>query len=496
MSSQKLRILSVASEISPFSMSGGLAQITRSLPLALHDLGHKVSIITPLYRHIDKKKYRLQPLFQNVPLKIDDESQTNIHYWQGSLEGKIPVYFVEHSRSFSHYKRLYGSKYDNERFWIFNLAAIKLPLLLKKAPHLIHCHDWQTGLLPYFLNTRFKKYTLFKKTATLFTIHNLVFQLGENWWEVPPERKDDGRRALPNHRDHERVRAINFAKRAIINATLVNAVSEQYAKEILTKNFGENLHHILKHKANDERLFGIVNGIDEEEYNPATDPGLYRNYSIDNLEDKLYNKIRLQRLHQLPQNKNIPLIGMVTRLTEQKGIDLLMDILPYLMKLDLQLVIFGGGHKIYEREFRSLHKKYPKKIGIQLKFQQKDSTKVFAGSDMFLVPSRFEPCGITQLESMRYGSIPIVREVGGLVDTVTDYNPRTHHGNGFVFSSYNPLDLLTAIVRALESYKHVEGWGALVRRAMQRSHSWEIPAQKYLLLYRKALRQHKQDFSS
>lgn len=494
--SHPLRIVSIASEVAPYSISGGLAQITHALSHAIFHAGHHISVITPLYKSIDTKKYHLAPLFMNIPLRLDDESTTTVHFWKGMHHDDLPIYFVEHATSFRLHQRLYGSKYDNERFWLFNLAAIKLLLLLKEPVHLIHCHDWHAGLVPYFIKTRFKHYTLLKRTATLFTIHNLAFQMGGDWSAIPLERKDDGRRNLPAHKDHERVRAVNFAKRGILHSTFVNTVSEQYAKEILTKEYGQDLHSILKHKWENGRLVGIVNGIDEQEYNPATDPGLYKNYSVKTLDDKKANKRGLQRRYHLPQIQNAPLIGMVSRITEQKGFDLVMTVIPHLIKLDLQLFIFGGGDKTYERRLRALHRKYPRKVGIHLEFNRVDATKVYAGSDLFLMPSRFEPCGITQLESMRYGSIPVVRHIGGLVDTITNYNPRTKNGNGFVFTHYDPFDLYGAIVRSLEIYHHPQEWRQLVEQTMQLSHSWALPAKSYITLFRKAIRLHKEELHS
>ena len=398
----------------------------------------------------------------------------------------LPVYFVENNKYFGKRKGLYGSKHENARFFFFDLAALKLIKTIKFQPHIIHCHDWHTGLVPYFLKRRFKNDEDLNQAATIFTIHNLLFQFGHNWWKVRGDLRDDGNSRLPKFGHNYAVERINFAKRAIINADIINAVSEKYAEEILTKNFGQALHLILQNRR--DKLFGIVNGIDYKDFNPKTDAGLYRNYDTGSLNNKIENKKYLQKYFNLPVKQNVPVLGMVTRIAEQKGFDLVMQIIEDVLKQDIQFVIMGSGEKTYESFFKKLQKKYPKKVGIHLEFDDKKATSVYAGSDMFLMPSRFEPCGLGQLISLRYGSIPIVRAVGGLADTITDFNPRTGKGNGFIFHSYNPKSLLVAIIRAIESYKYPEAWNKLVIAGMQESTSWEIPAKKYLTLYRKAIK--------
>lgn len=481
-----LRIVSISAEVDPYSKTGGLADVCRSLPKALKRLGHQIIIITPFYKSINPLKHNLKLLFNDVTLLLDQEQSLKVNYWQGELMKRLPIYFVEEPKYLSSYKDIYGSPYDNTRFFVFDLASLKLLTILKFEADIIHCHDWHTGLCPYFLKKDFKDSDTLKNVAVLFTIHNLSFQLGHAWREIPKEQRDDGNSVLPPFQDSQAVEKINFVKRAIIHSDIINTVSEQYAQEILTKDFGEDLDRILQKRK--DRFFGIINGIDYKDYNPATDSHIFKNYNLDTLEHKKENKLFLEKQYGLPQNKDIPLISMVSRITEQKGFDLIIEIIETVLKLDLQLIVMGSGEKKYEGFFQKVAKKFSTKIAVYLEFDQSKATQFYAGSDMFLMPSRFEPCGLGQLISLRYGTIPIVRATGGLLDTITDFNPQTGHGNGFVFHRYHPMDLLIAITRALETYKYKESWHKLMVNGMRISFSWKLPAKKYVVLYRRAMK--------
>lgn len=479
-----LTIVSVAAEVAPYAKAGGVATVVRSLSKTLGRMGHAVTVITPLHGSIERERYKLERIAVNIPVTIDSTATRNADFWRVDMDG-IPVYFVDNIKYFSSHKHIYGTQYQNTRYLFFNLAVFKLLNFLKVCPDILQCNDWQMGLVPHFLNKRFRKNPLFAKTRTVYTIHNLTHQFGRDWWTVPLKDKDDGRRPLPKFTDKHRIEHINFAKRAILEADILNTVSETYREEILTRDLGQDLHRILQNRK--DRLFGIINGIDYNDYNPATDPGLYRNYDVNSLHLKQKNKRHLQRQFNLPEADRVPLIGMATRITEQKGFDLLIDGLEPLMRLDVQFTILGAGQKTYEQFLRKTSKRYPKKFACHLQFEPTRATQIHAGSDMFLMPSRFEPSGLPQMESLRYGSIPIVRAVGGLNDTITDYNPRTEQGNGFVFKKYDNRDMLIAIARALETYKDRERWDRLMRAGMQQSFSWEIPAKKYVTIFRKAL---------
>lgn len=483
---KKLSIVLIAAEVAPYAKAGGVAVVTRSLAKALHHLGHRVTVVTPLHGSINREEHRLEKVAENVPVHMDDVTVRHADFWKTEMLPGLPVYFIDNKKYFSSHKRIYGTSYQNTRYYFFDLSVFKLLNVLEIQPDILHCNDWQAGLVPHFLKTRFFDNPLFAKTRSLYTIHNLTFQFGTDWWTVPAKYKDFGRTPLPPFEDKKRIEFINFAKRAIIAADLINAVSVTYAHEILTKEFGQDLHRILQNRKED--LYGIINGIDYNDYNPATDPGLHKNYDLKSLHVKAKNKQFLQRSFHLPENERVPLIGMATRITEQKGFDLLIDGIEPLMRLDLQIVIMGAGQKNYEQFLRKTAKRFPKKFACHLTFEPTRATQIHAGSDMFLMPSRFEPSGLPQMECLRYGSIPIVRATGGLNDTITDFNPKTEHGNGFVFKKYESADMLIAIARAIETYKDVERWGRLMRAGMQQSFSWEIPAQKYVTLYRRALK--------
>jgi starch synthase len=485
--SKKLKIVHIASEVAPFSKTGGLGDVTRSLPKALKRLGHEVIVITPLYgRIIGKKEYNLKLIFKNINLRINSQETIVVNYWQGYLMEDLPIYFIECPKFFSKHKKIYGSSHENARFLIFDVASLKLLSLLKFSADIIHCHDWQTGLIPYYLKTDFRYSKTLKSAKSVFTIHNLIFQFGHNWWEIPAANKDYGRNRLP-HLDDPFLENINFAKRAIRSADIVNTVSERYRSEIMTKKFGQDLHRILKNR--EDKLFGIINGIDYNTYNPEKDKTLAKRYTFSKVEIKADNKKFLQKLFGLPVNENVPIFCTTSRVTFQKGFELIIEIFPQLVKIDAQFIIIGSGDKKYIKELQKLAHKYPKQLVVipSHEANQKYETLVYAGSDLFLLPSNHEPCGINQLIAMRYGCIPIVREIGGLYDTVENYNPTTKRGNGFTFKAEDSSLLYATIIRALENYKHKNAWRNLVKKAMRQSNSWEIPAKKYVELYKKVL---------
>lgn len=486
---KKLKIVHIASEVAPFSKTGGLGDVTRSLPKALRRLGHEVIIITPLYgRMIDVKEHKLKLVFSDVSLRLDGQEKIKVNYWRGYLMQGLPVYFVEYKPFFSKHGRLYGSPHENAHFLLFNVAALELIWRLKFPADIIHCHDWQSGLVPYYLKNDSRYARELPPARTVFTIHNLIFQLGHNWWEILPKDKDYGRTKIPRL-DDPKLENLNFAKRAILSADIINTVSEQYRREIMTKDFGQDLHRILKNR--EERLFGIVNGIDYKAYNPEKDRSLFKRYSAEKLAPKAANKKYLQEKFGLPDRPETPVFCMTSRVTFQKGFELLLKIMPQLVLLDIQLIVIGAGDKKYIQELQKFSAKYPDKITVVPSHEanQKYESLVYAGSDLFLLPSVYEPCGLNQLIAMRYGCIPVVREIGGLYDTVENFNPLTGRGTGFSFALDNDLMFYTAIIRALENYKHKKTWQSLVRRAMKKSHSWEIPARKYEALYQKALKE-------
>ncbi|MCR4280053.1 MAG: glycogen synthase [Candidatus Komeilibacteria bacterium] len=487
MNGNVLKIAHISSEVAPYSKSGGLGVVLRSLPKALHRLGHEVIVITPYYEKIiDAEAFKLEKVLADVEIKIDNMNTIKVDYWRGYLMGGLPVYFVGNRKYFGRKKKIYGSTKENRRFFVLDLAAIKLMKILEWKPDVVHCHDWHAGLVPELLKKRYGRDPFFSQAASIYTVHNLMYQFGKTWWAVPRNKRDKGTTALPSF-DSEEFENINFAKRGIIHCDIINAVSEMYAREIMTKDFGEDLHRVLKNRR--EKLYGIVNGIDYDVYNPDKDPGLARKYNHRKVHRKKDNKKWLQEFLDLPQNPDIPIIAMVTRIAEQKGFDLLKKIIDDLVKLDLQIAILGSGEKELINFLQKARKKYPDKIGLHAHFSNKYETSFYAGSDMFLMPSRFEPCGLGQLISLRYGSVPIVRATGGLFDTIENFDPEKNTGNGFVFEKYSAKELLIAIIRALENFRHQKSWRDLIVRGMKVSSSWEIPAQKYAVLYHKAIQE-------
>jgi starch synthase len=484
----KLKIVSIASEVAPFTKTGGLGDVARSLPKAMKRLGQDVIVITPLYgKAINKDEHQLKLVHRDVKIQLDQNTTVLVNYWQGYLMSGLPIYFVENKKYFSQKKSLYGSDHENVRYYLFDVAALKLLTLLKYEADIIHCHDWQTGLIPYLLKTDFRYNKYLTKAKTIFTIHNLVFQMGRNWWEVPLNRKDFGKKKLPLINDPE-FEFINFAKRAILNADIVNTVSEQYRDEILTKHFGQDLDRILRHRS--ETVFGVINGIDYKTYNPAVDKSLHRNYDYRKIHRKKLNKEYLQKEFDLPIGMNIPVVCTTSRVTFQKGFKLILEAMDQIMRHDIQLIILGAGDKNYIKELKKKAKKYPRKLVVIPSHEQtlRYETMVYAGADFFLLPSHHEPCGINQLKAMRYGCIPVVRRVGGLYDTVKNYNPLTQQGTGFTFNYFDVWSFYEAIVRAFETFKYKTFWRQLVVRSMKESNSWELPAKKYLMLYKKAIK--------
>lgn len=486
-----LSIVSVSAEISPFSKSGGLGDVAAALPKHVAQFGHSVTLVTPFYGFMKQQDIPCEAIGLEEDIVVGHETY-HVKYKLHRRQERLDVYFVCNEDLFGKYQvYMYGHENDALRFYVFDRAVIRLMKRLNEAPDVIHCQEWHAGLIPNILKTEEVHNPFFKDTATVFTIHNLPYQMQGNWWNVPEQHVDDGRSLLPN--DPRKIRWLNFTRRGVMYADAINTVSVRYAKEILTPEYGQGLDRLLRKREKD--VYGIINGIDYAVYNPKFDRFLWYSYDWNSLDRKLKNKQELQHFIGLEERDDVPLIGLVHRLTEQKGFELIKHILQTLIKLPLQIVVVGTGNKDYVAAFRRAARKFPSKIGffsspIGSEVNQEISSRVYAASDMFLMPSRYEPCGISQLISLRYGSIPIVHETGGLSDTVKDFDPRNGEGTGFVFSRYTPDDLLIAIVRALETYKYPQVWEHLTWQAMQESYSWEIPAAKYVELYRRAIRNH------
>jgi starch synthase len=478
MATDPLKIVIAAAEVAPFAKTGGLADVAGSLPKALKKAGHDVRIAMPRYKQITEGGYLL-----DYPVEVDHHLETGI-IRQTKIKSKnyeIPVYLIDNYKYF-YRDGIYGFGDEAERYNFFSKAVLNMLPEIDFQPDIIHCNDWQCGLIPLSLKTKYAEDPFYQKIATLFTIHNLQYQgvfpknilrlvgLGDEYFT--PERL-------------EFYGQVNFMKAGILYADIINTVSKKYALEIQTPEFGEGLDGLLRKRAQD--LYGVVNGIDYEELNPETDKYIYRNYSIKTLDLKKENKYALQKEMGLPVG-DTPLIGITTRLVGQKGLDLLAGIFDQLMSLGVQLVLLGSGEDYYQKLFAELKMKYQQQAAINLGFNVELAQKIYAGSDIFLMPSLFEPCGLSQMISLRYGTIPVVREVGGLADTIQNYDEHEETGNGFSFKSYTPEALLEAIKRALKIYRqHPEQWKRLMLRAMESDYSWEKSAQEYVKLYQKAI---------
>lgn len=480
MKKEKLRILYVSPEVDPFVKAGGLGDVSRALPLALKKLGHDVRIVMPRHYMQHPEQFHIKPLFRRVSVQMDDE-RINFNVDKATLGG-IPVYFVDNKDLFRTRSAVYGYIDDGLRFAFFCKALLKIPELLDWSPDIVHTNDWLTGLVGNYLKTSYKHSSTYKNAASVFTIHNLAYQGTFNRLTLRPEEIDSGG-ALPKY-NTVMFNTVNFMKRGIIYADAITTVSEQYAKEITTPQYGEGLDALLLERQS--KLTGIVNGVDYEYFDPEHDPVIASHYNARHIHAKNDSKIALQKEFGLEVNKNIPLIGIVSRLAPMKGFDLLLEILPTLLEMPCQFIIVGEGEKKFHDAFWEASKTHPKKIAVHLQFDTGIAQKIYAGSDIYLMPSLYEPCGISQLLSSRYGSVPVVRATGGLVDTIKDYNPQTEEGNGFVFTQYQSIDLYGAIIRALEIYKNKGAWRKLVKKVMKLEFSWEKAAEKYLNVYHQA----------
>lgn len=481
------RVAHVASEVEPFSKTGGLGSVLGALPRAQQELGMDVIVVTPYYENlIDTNGQTFESLGDPDRIEVEPGVFEEVSYSKGLLgDGDIPVYFVKSAKFFGPRKKLYGAANDNARFLFFDIAALFLMEKIDFKADIVHCHDWHTGIIPFLLKTRLRKDPFWSDTATLFTIHNLSFQLGHDWHAIPSKESDGGRSRLPSFSDTKKMERVNFAKRGIIHADAINTVSETYREEILTDAFGEALDRLLKRKR--QVVFGIVNGIDYQDFNPLTDPGLVCHYSSRSVHLKKYNKKAMQELYGLAVDLEVPVLCTTSRISGQKGFRLILKIIRPILRLGTQFIIMGDGDERTIRAFKDLQREFPGRFAYT-PFDRSKETLLYAGSEMFLMPSHFEPCGINQMIALRYGCIPVVRRIGGLADTIRDYDPRTKTGNGFTFRRYDSTSLLVAVVRALENFKHVRAWKELSISGLLAANSWKLPAQKYIDLYEATLR--------
>lgn len=482
---ERLNIFFATSEASPYAKTGGLADVSEALPKALAKRGHNLIVVIPFYRQVMEGNFNLNPTNISFPVPFGSK-EIEARVFKDRLEKNLVFYFIKRDEFFDR-SRLYGTAdgdyMDNgERFIFFSRSVLGLAEALNITPHIIHANDWQSALIPVFLKNLPRYSSIFKETKAVFTIHNLAYQ-----GIFPREIMD--LTGLPEKlfsmNGLEFYDKINFIKGGIIYADAVTTVSRKYAQEIQTPEYGYGLEGVLKEKS--ARLFGVLNGVDYSQWNPETDSLLPANYNKEDLSGKVVCKKELKKAFGLKGKDTIPLIGMISRLAGQKGFDILAEALKKMKKEEFQFILLGQGEAYYENLLSQMSAKNPEKWSVKIAFDNKLAHLIEAGSDMFLMPSRYEPCGLNQMYSLRYGTIPIVRATGGLDDTITDFDPEKGKGNGFKFKEYSSFALCRAILKALSCYRNKSIWQNLIQNAMKEDFSWEKSAGQYEEIYRQVL---------
>ena len=471
-----MKVLFAASEAHPFIKTGGLGDVMGALPKSLIKLGVDVRVVIPKYKNIkDELKQNLQFIkWFTVPVGWRNQYCGVFQYKYKD----VVYYFIDNEYYFNR-DGLYGYYDDGERFAFFNRAVLEFIKEIDWKPDIINCNDWQTGMVPVLLNLEYKNNEFYSNMKTVFSIHNLLFK-GSFVPNVLPELFGYDYMPLTNG-SVELNGSVSFLKGGINYSDQITTVSNTYAEEIKTQQYGEGLDGLLRCKS--DFLKGIVNGIDYEEFDPEKDNLIFKNFTWDSISDKVENKLSLQKELGLPQRAETPMIGLISRLTHQKGCDLIVSIIDRLLQKDIQFIVLGTGDYWYEETFKNLQYRYPDKVSANIKFDNSLAHKIYAATDMFLMPSLFEPCGLGQLIALRYGSIPIVRETGGLKDTISPYNKYTGIGNGFGFKNFNSNELMQIIEYALTIYDDKDAWNNIIRQAMDSDNSWEKSAMQYKLLY-------------
>ncbi len=473
------KILYAASECVPFIKTGGLADVVGSLPKNFDKRYFDVRVILPKYMCIPWEYREKMNYLTHFYMDIGSRKQY-VGLFEMEYDG-VQFYFIDNEYYFNGFTPYGDVKWDIEKFCYFCKAVLSALPILNFRPDLIHCHDWQTGLIPVFLKDSFQADLFFRGIKTVMTIHNLKFQ---GVWDMKTIQSFTG---LPDYYfapdKLEAYKDANMLKGGLVYADAITTVSNTYAEEIKTPFFGEGLDGLLSARSHDLR--GILNGIDYHEYNPETDPYIKKQYNVENFRrEKIKNKRDLQEQLGLEQDDKKFMIGIVSRLTDQKGFDLVAYMMDEICQLDVQVVILGSGEWQYENMFRHYDWKYANKVSSNIYYSEDLSHRIYAGCDAFLMPSRFEPCGLSQLMALRYGTVPIVRETGGLKDTVEPYNEYEGRGTGFSFRNYNAHEMLNTIRYAEGIYTHKKReWNKIIERGMRADFSWEQSAHKYSDMY-------------
>ena len=474
------KILFVSSEAAPFITTGGLGEVIGALPknLSENEKNIDVRIVIPLYEEIMLKFQERITFFGKIFVDLGWR-----HQYCGiftAKEGGVTYYFIDNEYYFKR-ADCYGFFDDGERFAFFGKAVLDILEAIDFIPDIIHTHDWQSAIVPVYLRTVYAEKEEFKHIKTIFTVHNIEYQgkynmsILEDIFDIPYKYKHilefDG--------------AINLMKGAMICSDIISTVSPTYAKEIHDFRYAHGLDPIINLQT--DKIRGILNGIDTESYNPKTDSKIFANYDSENINAKLENKLQLQTIMDLVNDDQIPVIAIVTRLVRHKGIDLIVGAMNEIVKLPLQLVVLGSGDREYELLFESFKERFPEKISVKLGFNPELARRMYAGADMLLMPSKFEPCGISQMIASRYGAVPMVRETGGLKDSIIPYETDGNKGNGFVFTEYASDSITEVINRACAIYRDKEKWAELTKRVMDWDFSWGQSAKEYVKMYNELL---------
>lgn len=488
-------ILFVTSEAAPFAKAGGLGEVMFSLPRALQKLGYDARIMIPRYAGIDPEKFHLEMELEGlqVPTGAADPNQPeyltcNVRkYTAGQLpRSPVTTYFLENLEYYEKRANIYGYNDDAARWALLCRGVLEFLRRSDWKPDVIVSSDWQMGFLPNYLKTVYKDDRVLSSIASVFTIHNLYFQGMFNHRFVSETDRDDGQSPVPSFFD-ERLLKINGMRRGILYADLISTVSPTYAREITTEEFGELLDGLLRERRS--RLYGVINAIDYKIFNPENNPNLKAHFNAGYLEKRKANKAEIQERFGLLKNQNVFLLAVVSRLMEQKGFDLLFPIMDALLKeMPIQLVVQGAGEAKYMGYFQELEKRFTGRVAANLIFDSNMPHLIYSGADAILVPSKFEPSGLTQMEAMRYGCVPIVRKTGGLADTVEDYHPEKNTGTGFVFEAMDSMSLVIAITRAYENFRNPKIWSGIQTRGMEKDFSWKNSAAEYGQLFEKAVK--------
>lgn len=467
------------------------------LPRALKKYGHDVRVMVPRFGSIDDKKYKLKMEIKGlkVPTGMSRgvrELVCNVKRFDGGARDAT-VYFLENMEYYEKRINVYGYSDDHIRFAFLCRGVLEF---LKKSdwrPDLIQANDWHAGYLPNYLRTVYNRVKKLRPIASVYSTHNLHLQGNFDFRNASDLDFDDGKSPLAGFFDDTKLQKQNPVKRGIIYSDIFITVSENYAREVMTPEFGEGLDLLIKEVRT--KVYGVLNGLDYDDFDPATDKIIKNNFGIKSLELRAENKKDLQKSFNLPV-EDVPVLAMIGRHDEQKGLDLVVEAVPHLMaEHDFQLIVLGEGAQTYKQFFLELEQKHRDRVATHLKSDFTLPRKIFAGADMILLPSRYEPGGIVALEAMRYGAVPVVRATGGLADSVTDFDPEKKEGTGFSFNQFSPWSFYGTVVRALETYKNEKAWQGIIRRAMREDFSWEHAAKRYIALYDRAIEFRREQIS-